>query len=400
MNRMTLILAALALPFAAGCREAAGATAGDPPPAPAASAEPAADKGKVEIDPALLADGRVKVMAVEKRRLDGEVALAGDAVPAEDGEAEVGALVAGRVATLEVAEGDRVKRGQVLARIESPDAGRATADVLAARGRAVTAAHKLERQLALEKQGATSQNAVDEARAEDQAARADLAAARTRATTVGAGEPASGDARGVAVRVAVRAPIDGVVVRRDAVLGGPVSIDRSLFRLVDPTKLLVRARLPETRAAAVAEGAAAVLRPRNAGGMEVAPCEAAVVSTFGVVDEATRTIPVRVRPSGPCPWLLPGAWVDVAVRAASAPAAAGPVGLFVPAEAVVEVRSVPTVFVAGDRPGVFMARPVRPGGSAGASIAIDAGLAEGERVVIAGALLLKGEALRSVLGGD
>jgi cobalt-zinc-cadmium efflux system membrane fusion protein len=82
----------------AGCREAAGETRAAP--AASATADAAPEKSRLEIDPALLADGRIKLSAAEKRRLDGEVLLAGDAVPAEDGEAEIGALVAGRVATL------------------------------------------------------------------------------------------------------------------------------------------------------------------------------------------------------------------------------------------------------------------------------------------------------------
>jgi cobalt-zinc-cadmium efflux system membrane fusion protein len=388
--------------LAAGCREAAGSSSGGPAASVSATAarDPApADKAaRIEIDPALLQDGRVRVSPVERRRLDGEVLLAGDAAPAEDGEAEVGALVSGRVATLDAAEGDRVKKGQILARIDAPDAGRATADLLQARGRAAMAARKLERQLSLEKQGATSQQALDEARAEDQAARAELAAARTRAATVGAGEPAEdagAPARGLAVRVAVKAPIDGIVVRRDAVLGGPVTMERSLFRLVDPDRLVVRARLPETRASTVAAGAPASVRPRGGG----AACEAAVISTFGVVDEATRTVPLKLRPARPCAWLLPGAWVDVSIRVATS-AADAPAAVIVPAEAVVDVRGVPTVFVADGKPGTFVARAVRPGATVGASIAVDAGLAEGERVVTAGALLLKGEMLRSVLGGD
>jgi multidrug efflux pump subunit AcrA (membrane-fusion protein) len=61
---------------------------------------------------------------------------------------------------------------------------------------------------------------------------------------------------------------------------------------------------------------------------------------------------------------------------------------------------VPTVFVADAKPGAFQARAVRVGPNAGAAVTIEAGLAEGDRVVVAGAVLLKGEMLRSVLGGD
>jgi cobalt-zinc-cadmium efflux system membrane fusion protein len=397
--KLRLLLAAALL---AGCQRSGGEVKPDPSvaaprAAASASAAPADKKDHFEIDPALLTE-RVRVAPVEKRSLEGEIVLAGDAAPAEDGEAEVGALVAGRVATLDAAEGERVKKGQVLARIDAPDAGRATAELLQARGRAFVAARKLGRQLDLEKQSATSQNAVDEARAEDQAARAELMAARTRAATVGAGEPADdAAARGVTVRVAVKAPIDGVIVRRDAVLGGPVTLEKSLFKIVDPDRLLVRARLPETRAAAITAGAAAVIRPRAAAASTGKRCDAAVTSAFGVVDEATRTIPVRLKPTAPCAWLLPGAWVDVAIRTGER---GGPSGLVVPAEAVVEVRGVPTVFVAEQKAGAFQARAVRVGPNAGAAVTIEAGLAEGDRVVVAGAVLLKGEMLRSVLGGD
>ena len=393
--RPHLVSAILAVLLGAGCSHDAAAGA---PLGGEALVKPAeADKARIEIDPALIERGRVRVAAAERLRLDGELLLAGDVVPAEDGEADVGALVTGRIAAISAAEGDHVKKGQTLALIEASEVGRATAELLRARGHAVMAARKLGRQLDLDKQAATSQSAVDEARAEDQAARADLTAARTLLATLGAAEPADSDgARAVTVRVAVRAPIDGVVVQRSAVLGGPVTLERSLFHIVAPDRLLVRARLPESAGFTPPAGALAVIRPRAPSG-GAARCEATVVSSFGVVDESTRTLPVRLRPSGPCPFLVPGGYVDVALRAPSA--GDGPAVVVVPAEAVVEVRGVPTVFLAGDRPGVFTPRAVRVGLTAGASVAIEAGLAAGDRVVVDGAVLLKGEMLRSILEG-
>jgi cobalt-zinc-cadmium efflux system membrane fusion protein len=394
-RRLGLVAALGAALLGAGCSHDAAAGT---PLAGEGIAKPAeTDKTRIEIDPALIERGRVRVGTAERRSLDGELLLPGDVVPAEDGEADVGALVTGRIAAISVAEGDHVKKGQTLALIDASEVARATAELLRARSHAVMAARKLSRQLDLEKQTATSQSAVDEARAEDQAARADLTAARTLLATLGAAEPADGDgARAVTVRVAVRAPIDGVVVQRTAVLGGPVTLDRSLFHIVSPDRLLVRARLPESAGFTPAAGAAAVIRPRApAGG--AARCEATVLSSFGVVDEATRTLPVRLRPTGACPFLVPGGYVDVALRTPSA--GDGATVIVVPAEAVVEVRGVPTVFLAGDRPGVFTPRAVRPGLAAGASVAIEAGLVAGDRVVVDGAVLLKGEMLRSILEG-
>ena len=374
-------------------------------PAASASAAPPGPRALVKVEPALVEQGRIQLGTAERRSPGTELVLPGDVAPAEDGEAEVGALVSGRVATLEITEGARVKKGQVLARIDAPEVGRATADLLRSRGRALVAARKLGRQVELQAQAATSQNAVDEARAEEQAARADLVAARTLLANMGGGEP--GDASGpdagtspVTVRIAVRSPIDGVVVRRIAVLGGAVSPDLALFRVVAPDRLLVRARLPETAGAAVKEGAAVVVRPRAARGDAVKDrCEATVEATFGVVDEATRTTPLRVRPAAGCGWLVPGGYVDVVVTVgpgARPGVEQGPVVL-VPAEALVDLKGVPTVFVAGKQPGSFEPRAVRPGPTAGASVIVEAGVEPGERVATSGALLLKGELLRSEL---
>ena len=85
--------------------------------------------------------------------------------------------------------------------------------------------------------------------------------------------------------------------------------------------------------------------------------------------------------------------------ASSPDRASAPASVVVPAEAVVDVRGVPTVFVAGERPGVFLPQSVRVGPAAGASILVEAGLADGASIVIAGGVLLKGELLRSALEG-
>jgi cobalt-zinc-cadmium efflux system membrane fusion protein len=398
-------LAALGLLLATsglGCeRDAASAT----PPAPIASAAvDAKAPARVEIDPALIDAGRVSLGRATRRSIAAEQILAGDVIPSEDGEADVGALVSGRIATIDVADGARVARGQVLARIDAPDVGRATAELLRARGRGEATERRLARQLDLEKQGATSPSAVDEARSEDRAARAELTAARTMLSTLGAGEPrieADGGAptpsRAVSIRVAIKAPIDGVVVERSAVLGGAVAPDRSLFRIIDPARLVVRARLPETTGLPAA-ATRATIRPRTSGGVPSTDrCDAAVIAGFGVIDATSRTVPIRLRPAGACAWLLPGAYVDVILQGAVAAADTVAIAIAIPVEAVVEVRGVPTVFVVGARRGVFVAHPVRVGAAVGASIPVEAGLDEGAEIAVRGGVLLKGEMLRSAL---
>ena len=68
-----------------------------------------------------------------------------------------------------------------------------------------------------------------------------------------------------------------------------------------------------------------------------------------------------------------------------------------PTAAVVEVHGITSVFVAGTKEGSFTLRPVRVSATSGDDTEILTGVTAGERVVTAGALLLKGELLRQEL---
>lgn len=347
----------------------------------------AADAGstRIRIDAALVASGRVTVARVERRALRGDLRLAGEVVPAEAGSADVGALVAGRIASIPVKIGDRVKRGQPLAYLDSPEAARIAADAIRARARVTAAERKFERMRALQADKATSASAVDEASVELAAARADLAASRTLLASLGIPEP-SGDAV-VAARVPLKSPIDGVVVEQATTLGASIAPDNLLFRVVASDRIVVDVRLTDATMPAPAPGAVTALL---LGGD--ARCAGHVVASAGVVDARTRARHVRVVPDGVCPGLVIGGFVDATFTSAAAP-----VALAVPRAAVVDVRGAPTVFVATTRPGEFEPRIVRVGITTAEDAAIEDGLDEDAQVAVAGTLLLKGELLRSVL---
>ena len=363
-------------------------------PHTAESRSPDAGHSAVRVDPSLLASKRVALVPVARRPMNGDLRLPAEVVPSESAAAEVGALVSGRLGSIEVREGDAVKRGQVLAWVDSPEGARAVADVIRARARAIAAARKLERQLALEQDRATSPAAVDEVRTELALAEADAAGARTLLTSLGIAEPPP-PAQGVlSARVPVRAPIDGVVVARMLVLGAPVSPDKTVFRIVAADRVVAEARWTDTTTTPPANGTAVKLRARSADTGET--CGGRILSTIAVVEEKSRARRLRIAPDGPCTMLVPGAYVDVSLTSASLPAGAGAV-LAVPKEAVVDVRGASTVFVAGAEKGTFAARVVRTGRQTTEDIAIEDGVAEGDLVATTGAVLLKGELLRSEL---
>jgi cobalt-zinc-cadmium efflux system membrane fusion protein len=377
-----------------GCQKAAPPTSGGTPPTDRTDA----GKSRVAVDRQLMTTGRITLATVEARSLSGELRVAGEVRSSESGSAEAGTLVAGRIASLEVAEGAKVKRGQVLAWVDAPEVARAAADLLLARAHAVVAKRKRARQEALDTASATSKNALDDARAEDDAARAELLAARTLLTSLGGAEPPSDpDVTALIVRVPVRAPIAGIVAERNTVLGGAVSPEKTLFRIVadSQTAFSILARVPETVTAKPQAGASATVVPRGTGS---STCQALVEGSLGGIDTQTRTLAVRLAPDKSCAWLIPGSFVDV-VFAPARGSANLPAGLVVPRNAIVDVRGKPTVFVAGSTPGEFSARAVQSGSGDTNEVTIDAGLSAGEQIVVEGALLLKGELLRADLEG-
>jgi cobalt-zinc-cadmium efflux system membrane fusion protein len=133
----------------------------------------------VRVAPGLVESGRIRTVRATRRAPKGAVRLPAEIVASPEGAAETGTLLAGRIARFEFREGDRVKRGQVLAWVDAPEAARAVSDLIRARARTETQSRKVKRLEGLVASEAAAQVALDDARLELELARADLAAART-----------------------------------------------------------------------------------------------------------------------------------------------------------------------------------------------------------------------------
>jgi cobalt-zinc-cadmium efflux system membrane fusion protein len=367
------------------CMTLLGACSNTPPTEPPQAPDtpvPEAHSTRVRVDNTLIEQGRVHITTAQLRAPRDKFTLPGEALADEAGAAYATTLVGGRVASLEVTDGQTIAAGQVLAWIDAPEAVRARAEWLRAQGRQIQTSRVRKREEELAIEHATSQNALDEARATDAAAQADLRAAQTLLHHYGT------DARG---RVAVRAPIAGVLAQRLTTLGSPVTPDKPLFHLVAPTRVYVAARLPESADISIQTGQQVRLFPRDLAAQE--PCAGRVVNVLPVVD-AQRARTVRVAPDA-CPALFAGRYVDVEFDTTTPLTAA----VVVPKSAVVELKGIQVVFTeVATAPGEFEATPVRTGAATQADVAIEAGLSAGARVVDKGVVLVKGELLRAELG--
>lgn len=205
-----------------------------------------------------------------------------------EGTAVVTTPLPGVVVSVLVREGDVVKRGQPMARLQSREAMTLGADLVTAQG-----AYKVTAAQAARDQQLLTEGIVPQARVQASVAARDAAAARLRELEAArAWAPASGAGAGV---YELRAPQEGRVVERALQPGATTEALAKAFVLTAGTKVLLEIRVPALWASSVRRGQE-VRTPEG----EVAR----VSETGGVLDPASQT--VLVRAEGDAGNLLPG----------------------------------------------------------------------------------------------
>ncbi|KFE71970.1 efflux RND transporter periplasmic adaptor subunit [Hyalangium minutum] len=244
-------------------------------------------------------------------------------------EATLSAQGSGALTRISVKVGERVKRGQVLAQLDTSNA-RIAADQARAAKAAADAARdgataEVERARALAEAGSLARASLDKAevgyrQAQAQAAQAAAAFANTQEILRDA---------------TITAPFDGVITSRSRNEGDYVSPGTAIFGLVNTQDLEVRVPVPEAFVDRVKVGSV-VQGTINPSG---APFEARVTSLGATIDPQTRTVEVLadVLPAQDTRGvqLRAGALVELDFSAAaSSEGKPGQAGLFLPAQAV------------------------------------------------------------------
>ncbi|RJG03778.1 efflux RND transporter periplasmic adaptor subunit [Noviherbaspirillum sedimenti] len=155
-------------------------------------------------------------------------------------QAQVKAKLAGEVREVLVREGEAVKAGQVLVKIDSTEyqarLEQAKGSLQAARGELAIAAKARDNNQALVAKGFISQNAFDNAASQHDIARANVESAQG---ALDVAQKALNDS-------VVRAPIAGLVASRSVQPGEKVSADNHLLELVDLHQLELETAVPTT----------------------------------------------------------------------------------------------------------------------------------------------------------
>jgi cobalt-zinc-cadmium efflux system membrane fusion protein len=290
----------------------------------------------------------------------------------EEHTARLAALVPGRVAQLLVQVGDRVDADQPLVALESPEVKTVEAEYVRAEADRTLARKTADRATRLRAAQAIAEK--DYQQAEEEAAKAAADFERARAALerlrVAPGEVTS--------RYLLRAPFAGTVVERKALVGMEVSTESAepLVVVSDLSRVRVVMRVPERQLPLLRAGERVAVR------VDAYPQEfpGTVVAVGDVIEDATRTVPVRCTVPNPDRLLKPAMFARVALEAPP-----GMQLIVVPATALLSDGQHFRVLVrTGD--GHLESRPVEVGAEVDGRTQIVSGVHVGEEVVSEGAI--------------
>ncbi|MEW6763982.1 MAG: efflux RND transporter periplasmic adaptor subunit [Pseudomonadota bacterium] len=238
MLRKTLLVLALASALAACSKE---------PAKPGAEGAPQAAKAdSKDKRPTQLQVAPEDVLTIQSDTLSSGPVVTGSIQP--ERKADLRAEVSAVVLQVLKENGDPVKRGDVLVRLDET----AIRDTVSSADEAVRAAsqaldqanRQLERMKTLRASGMTSAVGLDEAEVRRNSAQSELSAAKSRAAT----------ARQQLSRTVVRAPFDGIVSERKVSAGDTATIGKELVKVIDPNSMRFQGRVSADSIAAVKMG--------------------------------------------------------------------------------------------------------------------------------------------------
>ena len=315
------------------------------------------DGSKVTISSRIQQNLGVRTAEVTEGVLSPQVSAVGNIAFNERDQAFVQARATGYIERLYVrATLDRVRKGQVLAELYVPDWIAAQEEFLSVR----------------RLQGNDLATLID--------------AARQRMRQVGMSEEqvrlveSSGKTQ---PRIALVAPIGGVVTELAAREGMTVMPGATLFRINGLSSVWANAEVPESQAALIRPGTKVQASSAAAPGTSLLGTVQAIIPE---VNQTTRTLKARVELANPGNVLVPGMLINMRFMDMRAEKS-----LLIPTEAVIQTGKRVVVMLAEDK-GKFRPVDVETGIESNGQTEIKRGLQAGQRVVVSSQFLIDSEA--------
>lgn len=304
--------------------------------------------------------------------------------------ARITPLASGVLTEIRADVGDDVKGGDALAFVNAPGVAEAKAAYLSAQAELQMRQAAAKRRRLLVDEGVGSRSAMEEAEASLRRAQVATKLARQRLLNLGfsASELVSMDDGGS--KLPLRAPFNGTVVSRSAVLGEAVDSGVALFEVADLSKVWIELSVPEEHAARIPIGTRLRTEVQALPGATI---DGQVTWVSPMVDERTRMVRVRGVLPNDNRALRRGMFADVTALIDTHPNS-----VVLPSSAVQRINDLPFVFVRVEAD-LFAARRVELGARLPSdAIAISNGVRADDSVVMTGGFAIKSALLASRLG--
>jgi len=298
--------------------------------------------------------------------------------------AKIGSPIIGRVSDLYVSLGDTVKKGQVLARVNSIELTQTQLTLIKSTQLIGLKTKAVERAKLLFEADVISKAEMLRIENELEAVKADYRASRDQLLVLGMSEKAvekleaSGQINSFGDVVSL---FDGIIISRAINVGQIVNPQDNLFHIADLSKLWAVANIPEQQASFIQKDEIVSIEIPALDNKQI---EAKIVFEDSIVDPQTRTVMVRAELDNLGLLLKPDMLTSMYIRSKKISK------LAIPISSVVRENDRKYVLVQ-NTPKTFRLREVELGMRDGNLISILSGLSEGETVVTDGAFHLNSE---------
>jgi cobalt-zinc-cadmium efflux system membrane fusion protein len=401
-NRSALVIAAIVVVMLVVVFVAVRASKPEEPqvkasPAPSASASSGAEAADeheelpkhVKLTPDAVKDASIRTEPTRKGALAVTISLPGEIAADPDRSARIASPAEGKVEEVRFKEGAMIKKGDTLAVVRVPELGKVRGAQASTLAKAKAARANANRLKALLEQRLTSEQAVVDADAEARALSVEAQALGEQLSALGANAQS-----GAPFLLALRSPIDGTAITRDAVIGQPVAADHTLGSIADLREVWFLARVFEKDLGRLKIGVSADVQ------LNAYPKERfqGKVDYIGqTIDPVARTVTARISLSNRNDLLRIGLFGMAHV--ATGDSETHEPRLLVPRSAVTEIGDKPVVFVKQSDTEFELHEVVLGDGALGI-VEVISGLREGEEVVVEGVFTLKSVVLKGTLEED
>lgn len=282
-------------------------------------------------------------------------------------EADVIAKVAGEVREINVEEGDDVKQGQVLAKL---DGDRLRLELNQSEANLRKLQRDYERNIELKEKGLISSGDFDKIKYDLEALEASFNLAKLELDYT-----------------QIRAPIDGVVSERFVRLGNTLAVNEPVFRITSLDPLVAYLHVPEREYRHIAQGQPVGIDIDALQGQRVI---ASVTRISPIVDPQTGTFKITIEISDELRRIKPGMFGRISIVYDQHVNV-----LQIPRSAIVEEDGETTVFVVEDDKAIR--KFVQTAFSDRGMIEITSGLSDNDRVITTGQIGLKDDALVTII---